>query len=292
MLRIGSFDIVSVQTGTFRLDGGAMFGVVPKVMWGPHEDVDDQNRMLLATRSLLAVSENRRVVMVVDSGAGTKWTPEAAGRFSISHDGEAISRALERFRLTAHDVTDVVVTHLHFDHNGGLTSYADEGRTRTRLNFPNARHWMTRRHWEHANHPTERDAASFVASDFEALAPAGVLELVDGDFQSSPDAPWEGVAFWISDGHTPGQLSPIFRDDSQELIWTGDACPTSSHLRVPWVMAYDLEPLKTIREKKWLLERRHGHGAALAFPHDHRLGGGTIDFVNGRPFVGKVLDLD
>ncbi len=238
MIRIGKFDIISVQTGLFRLDGGAMFGVVPKTMWGNHEDVDADNRILLAMRTLVAVSDDRETVLLVDTGTGPKWTVDAADRFAIQYDADAISTALsERFGLGPERVTDVIVTHLHFDHNGGLTAWADEEQTRTRLIYPNACHWLHRRQWEHANSPSERDRASFIDHDFEALQPAGVLHLVEGD---SPESRWEEIGFWVSDGHTPGQLHPVFRGDGNELIWTGDACPTSSHLRIPWVMAYDL----------------------------------------------------
>jgi glyoxylase-like metal-dependent hydrolase (beta-lactamase superfamily II) len=289
MIRVGEYDLISVQTGSVRLDGGAMFGVVPWVLWAPHEDVDEQNRILLATRTLIAVSGDRRHVVLTDMGAGTKWSTKEAARFDVRYDSEAIRRSLEEhFGLTPGDVTDIIVTHLHFDHSGGLTRWADEPGGDTRLCYPNARHWIHRRHWDHAREPNDKDRASFMNRDFEALESASILSVVDGD---EPSAPWPGVRFMVSDGHTPGQLLPVFAGGGPDLIFTGDMFPTSSHLRVPWVMAYDVEPLKTIEEKKRVLCECRKLGVWLAFPHDHRLGGGEIGFAAGRPFIARPLDL-
>ncbi len=289
MITVGLFDIVSVTTGTFRLDGGAMFGVVPKALWKGHEDVDDQNRILLATRTLVAVSSDRKTVILVDTGNGTKWDEKQAARFAIQHNPDAIDNALEKhWGIRRSDVTDVVVTHLHFDHNGGLTEWEDEPEGKTKLAFPNATHWLHAAHWHHAHNPTEKDHASFIPRDFDILESTGRLHLVESD---NPSTPWTGVRFMLSSGHTPYQLLPVFFDGDHELIWTGDAIPTASHLRVPWVMAYDNEPLKTIAEKKTIFDRVREHGSWLAFPHDHRLGGGVIDFAKNKPFIAKQLDL-
>ncbi len=289
MIRIGEYDLISVVTGSVRLDGGAMFGVVPRVLWAPHEDVDDQNRILLATRTLVAVSKDRRQVILIDTGAGTKWTENEGARFDVRYDADAIGRSLdEQFGLTPAQVTDIIVTHLHFDHNGGLTEWTDQAGGDTRVCFPGARHWIHLRQWDHAREPNDKDRASFLPRDFEALESAPNLSVVDGD---TPDAPWPGVRFLVSDGHTPGQLLPVFLGDPYGLIFTGDMFPTSSHLRVPWVMAYDLEPLITIEEKKRVLQTCRERGARLAFPHDHRLGGGEIDFARDRPFVARPLSL-
>ncbi len=287
MLSVGGFDILSVQTGTLGLDGGAMFGVVPRVLWAPHEQVDQQNRIKLATRTLIAVSKDRKHVLLVDTGTGTKWPEKDAVRFAIRYDRDAIAEALdEHFNLSTGDVTDIVVTHLHFDHNGGLTQWADEPDGPTELRFPGARHWMHRRHWEHVQHPSDKDRASFLAHDYEILEQAGVLRLVDGP---EPESPWPGVRFFVSNGHTPGQLLPIFGDTDDALMFTGDVIPTSSHLRVPWVMAYDLEPLKTIDEKKRILGWCREGGMRLAFPHDVRLGIAELDFGGNRALVARVL---
>ncbi len=289
MIEIGEFQILSIETGTFRLDGGAMFGVVPKTLWAPHEDVDEQNRILLATRTLVAVSRDRKHVILVDTGTGTKWSGKEASRFAVAYDGEAIGRALSsHFGLTADDVTDIIVTHLHFDHNGGLTVWSGEPGGDTCLRFPGARLWLHRRQWDHVQLPSEKDRASFLKRDYDILEACAEMSFVDG---AEPVAPWPGLRFFASDGHTPGQLLPIFSDGERSLMFTGDVFPTSSHLRPAWVMAYDLEPLKTIAEKKHILGWCRGNGLTLAFPHDHRLGGAVIDFANGKPFVAHPLDI-
>lgn len=289
MINIGPFDIIGIKTGTFRLDGGAMFGVVPKTMWGGHEDVDEHNRMLLATWTLAAASRDRKTVLLVDTGNGPKWSAEEAARFAIEHDGSAIENGLRRaFGLGEADVTDVIVTHLHFDHNGGLTEWSGEPGGPTRLRFSRARHWIHREHWAYRERPTEKDRASFFKRDYEILAGSDVLRLVDGD---EPVAPWDGVKFIICHGHSPYQLLPVFHGGGRELIFTGDVIPTSSHLRVPWVMAYDLHPLITMDEKKRMYARCRENGAMLAFPHDHRFAAGRIDFAKDKPFVAEVLDL-
>ncbi len=289
MMSIAGFEIVSVQTGTFRLDGGAMFGVVPKVLWAPREDVDAHNRILLATRTLIAVSRDRECVMLVDTGTGTKWADDEADRFEIRHDGSAIAAWLETgFGLAPADVTDIVVTHLHFDHNGGLSEWVGEPGGQTRLCFPQARHWVHRRHWEHVQRPTEKDRASFLSRDYEHLERSGVLRFVEGD---APESPWKGVRWFVSDGHTPGQLLPIFEEGDGGVMFTGDVFPTSSHLRVPWVMAYDNEPLKTIAEKHRILGWCREGRLQLAFPHDHRVGGAVLDFANDRALIAQPADL-
>ena len=145
MMRIDPYEVYSVVTGSIRLDGGAMFGVVPKVLWESVADVDEANRILLKTRTLLAVNRGECRVILVDTGCGTKWTPEKAGRFAIHYDEDAVPETLASMGLSANEVTDVVITHLHFDHNGGLTEWFDDPDGPTTLRYPQARHWVHRR---------------------------------------------------------------------------------------------------------------------------------------------------
>ena len=288
MLEIEPFELVSVVTGTIRLDGGAMFGVVPKVMWQESTDVDDLNRILLATRTLLAIDRQSDRVILVDTGCGTKWAADEAERYAISYDPKAIPNALSAAGLSVDSVTDIVVTHLHFDHNGGLTDWFDDPDGPTALRFPKARHWIHHKHWEYANHPGVKDRASFLDRDFAALADAGVLNFVDGD---SPDAPFDGLTWHISHGHTPYQLHPVFGTGSPQLLFVGDLAPTVAHLRVGWVMAYDLQPVVTIKEKESVFGRCLDEGLLLAFPHDPKIGGVVIDGTVRRPIVAQTLDL-
>jgi len=288
MLVIGPYEIRSIVTGTFRLDGGAMYGVVPKTLWSKGAEPDDQNRIPLATRTLLAVDRQAGRIIVTDTGCGTKWSPEDAERFAIRSDPDAVSRALRAIDAGEDDVTDVFVTHLHFDHNGGLTDWVDEPGGATRLRYPKARHWLHQRQWNHAHNATPKDRASYLSEDFAALAGAKVLRMVESEH---PPPPFEGVEWFLSHGHTPFQLLPMFVGSESRLVFTGDVVPTVGHLRPPWVMAYDLYPLRTIAEKRWLYERAIGEGWLLAFPHDPQFGGVAVDGSVDRPIVARTLDL-
>ncbi len=288
MLRIGRFEVYSVITGTFRLDGGAMFGVVPKVLWGSAVEHDESNRIFLTTRTLLVVDRENRRVVIADTGCGTKWTNEKAERFAIRHDPQAIPRALRAIGLGVSDVTDVVVTHLHFDHNGGLTSWADEPGARTALCFPRARHWIHRKHWEHAHHPNVKDRASFLPEDFTGLEEAGVLHFVEGD---EPDSTIPGIEWFVSHGHTVYHLHPIVADGDARLSFVGDLVPTAAHLRLAWVMAYDLLPLTTIAEKERIFRNAIDHGWLVAMPHDPKIAAVALDGAPDRPVVSRTLEL-
>jgi len=288
MLTIEPFEIRSIVTGSVRLDGGAMFGVVPKTLWSPKTDVDDLNRILLFTRTLLAIDRANRRVVLVDTGAGSKWSGKSAGRFAVEFDAQAIPDALASAGLTPEDVTDVIITHLHFDHNGGMTEYVDNSDGATRLRFPQATHWVHRKHLEHAQSPTRKDRASFIAADFAALLGTTLLELVDGD---EPDSAFDGLSWFISHGHTPYQLLPVFGTGVRRIMFVGDLIPTINHLGSPWVMAYDLNPLTSIAEKESVCKRCIDEELLLAFPHDPTTGGVALAGTPDNPRVAQTLDL-
>lgn len=288
MIKVGRFEISSVVTGHCRLDGGAMFGVVPKVLWEQTEDVDTFNRILLAMRTLVAVDREAGRVILVDTGAGSKWSVEEAGRYAVDNHAESLPSALGDIGFSEADVTDVVITHAHFDHCGGLTEWADQAGGDVKVRFPGARHWVHGEHWRHANSPTERDRASFLKRDFEVLEASGLLEMVEGD---DPPPPFEGMRWILSMGHTPYLMLPFFEDDKHPLLFTGDMIPTSSHLRPAWVMAYDLYPLISLEEKKKVLDQCRDEGLMLAFPHDPKMGGAAVRVEGKKVEVDHPLDL-
>ena len=288
MLVIDPFELHSIVTGTVWLDGGAMFGVVPKVLWEKVCEVDDLNRIRLATRTLLAIDRKASRVILVDTGCGTKWDPKQADRYGVSYDADAIPKALATAGLSTADVTDIVVTHLHFDHNGGLTDWFDDPGERTVLRYPKANHWVHKAHWQHAFAPLPKDRASFLEQDFAALAETDVLKLVDGN---EPPAPFDGVEWFVSNGHTPCQLHPIFGSGPERLLFAGDIVPTVAHLRLGWVMAYDMAPVTTITEKQRIFRRCFEEGLSLALAHDPKVGGVVLDGTVERPIVAKTLPL-
>lgn len=287
-MRIGSFEVYSIQTGTFRLDGGAMFGVVPKVLWSSAVEVDESNRIFLSTRTLLIVQRESRRVILVDTGCGSKWSAPTAERFMIRHDSAAISNALARLGLTSNDVTDVVVTHLHFDHNGGLSVWFDDPGGRTVFNYPKATHWIHEKQWEHTHHPTPKDRASYLTEDFAGLAESGLLRMVTG---AAPAGLMPGFDWYLTHGHTPYQLQVVVGDADRRVVFSGDVIPTSAHLRAGWVMAYDLYPLTTLAEKQELARRSIEEGWLIAFPHDPKLTAVSLDGTIDRPIVSKTHDL-
>ena len=288
MIRIGRFQTLSVVTGRYRLDGGAMFGVVPKVLWERKIQADELNRIPLAMRTLVAIDTEARRVVLVDTGAGQKWPADQARRFAIQPYPNALAEALAPYGLTEADVTDIVITHLHFDHNGGLTEWEDRPAGTTRLRFPQARHWIHEKHWQHATSPSEKDRASFLERDLEALGRPNVLSFVTGE---SPPPPCEGMRWHLSHGHTPYQLLPVFEGQTGGLLFVSDTIPTMHHLAVPWVMAYDVQPLAAIEEKREIYRRCSREGLLLAFPHDPESGGVAVELADGKPVVSQALGL-
>jgi glyoxylase-like metal-dependent hydrolase (beta-lactamase superfamily II) len=289
MLKIGPWRIASVVTGHVRLDGGAMFGVVPRVLWEKAAPPDEQHRILLATRTLLALHERASRLVLVDTGTGSKWPAELAERYGVTPIAGALDTALADIGAGPDDVTDLVVTHLHFDHAGGMTDWADQPGGATRLRFPRARHWITPQHRQHANHPTLRDRASFFPHDFAELERANVLAVVDDPGErpaAIPDLRWQ-----VSNGHTPGQLLPRFAGGASgpDLLFVGDLVPTSAHLPPTWVMAYDLWPLTTLDERLKLYAQCRQEEFLLAFPHDPERGIVSLEFDKDRPRVSEVL---
>jgi glyoxylase-like metal-dependent hydrolase (beta-lactamase superfamily II) len=289
MIRVGRYEVASIVAGSDRLDGGAMFGVVPKVLWEKTEDVDSANRIRMALRVLLLVDRPAGRVILVDSAAGTKWRPEEAARFAIEDYRGAVPEALARFGFAEEDVTDLVLTHLHFDHAGGGLDWAENPRGETKPRYPNAEVWVHRSQWEHAEKPSVKDRASYLARDFASLERYGKLRLVEGE---APPPPFPGVRWFVSNGHTPGQLLPLIEDGAAPLLFAGDMMPSSSHLGPAWVMAYDLYPMTTIAEKERVLAMCRSDSLRIAFCHDRLAGGATIAFDRERPRVDAVLDLD
>jgi len=288
MLLLGPYQLLSVVTGHLRLDGGAMFGVVPRDVWERVAEPDGRNRVRLAMRSLLAVDAVRKRVILVDAGAGEDWAPRQAERFGLEPRPEALPTALAGLGLTANDVTDVVITHLHFDHSSGLIDRTAEPDRAAGLRYPRARHWIHERHWHHAHHPTQRDRASFRPDDLEALAACGALSPVAGE---TPSCPLEGVSWVITHGHTPYQLLPEFHSAEGGLLFVGDTIPTAAHLPLAWTMAYDLQPAVSLEEKQATYHRCQHEGLILAFPHDPRHAAVRLAWRKDRPVVTATLKL-
>ena len=257
-MRIGRYDVEIFSDGIFRLDGGAMFGVVPKVLWERAKPADEQNRVAMDMNCLLIRDGDGHVVLV-ETGAGPKLTDKQKRNFGIDTP-PALLDELARRGVRPDEVTLVVNTHLHFDHAGGNTYRDGDVVVAT---FPRATYAVQRLEWDDATHPNERTRASYLPDDFAPLEAAGRLELLDGD-----DEPLPGLRVRRTQGHTRGTQTVHVSDGGATLLFSSDFMPDRHHLPLPWIPAQDLYPLDTLEAKRALLPRAVAEGWTVAFTHD------------------------
>lgn len=266
-LHIGDYEIHAIPTGFFGLDGGSMFGTVPKVLWQKSNPADEMNRIQMEARGLLLTSKDRNILIDTGNGHdfvakyGEKLGTQFSKMYAIDQTGPSLEKSIQKSGLSANDITDVILTHLHFDHAGGATT---ERNGKIVPTFPKARYHVQRKNLETAQHPNLREKASYFQSNFQPLLDAGVLQLVDGDQKNY--LPF--ISLKVSNGHTLGHQVVIIEDDKAALYYCGDVVPTSSHVRSAWVMGYDLNPLTLIEEKQKLLESGLQKTTYLYFEHD------------------------
>lgn len=257
-MRIGPYEIHALETGRFALDGGAMFGIVPYVFWSKTNPPDDRGRIALAARCLLIRGNGKTIL--VDNGNGTKFTDKLKDIYKLDYTQSALDSSLAGLGVQPSDVTDVILTHLHFDHAGGSTALVDGELVPA---FPRARYYVQREHWELSQRPTEKDRGSFMRDDFMPLKEHGVLDFLEGEKELFP-----GIHLVVCNGHTSAQQLPLISDGKTSLLFCCDLVPTMSHVPIPYVMAYDVRPLVTIQEKKKLLGRASEEQWILFLEHD------------------------
>lgn len=256
-MKIGNYTIQTIISSHFRLDGGAMFGVVPKVLWDRTNPADDKNRIQMVTRNLLITGEDK--VILIDSGNGEKWDDKSKNIYAMTTENRLLNGLNER-GYQGEDVTHVINTHLHFDHAGGNT-YLENGEIKA--TFPNARYIVHARHLDWAEHPTPRDQASFMPENWDILKKNGQILAIKKAVEILP-----GIFLHIVNGHTPYQILPRISDGKETLLFCGDLIPLASQTKIPWVMGYDLFPLKTVEEKQELLHVITEYKWWLAYEHD------------------------
>ena len=280
-MRLGPFGIRAIETGTFRLDGGAMFGVVPKVLWSKTNPADENNRISMAMRAMLVDGNGRR--LLVDSGAGTKLGDKMLKNYVIETPG--LAQALGQSGIDPASVTDAIATHLHFDHAGGYT-YSDE-KSHLKLVLPEAVHHIQRKQWEAALDPNDKDRASFFEENYLPVEKAGKLDLVDGETEIYP-----GVRVIDTAGHTPGHQVVLVETDEGNLLYCGDLIPLASHINLPYIMSYDHFPLSTLEEKRRILGMAADEGWVLFFEHDPLITACRVRRTeNGRFQVSEEIDI-
>ena len=257
-MHIGKYEVHPVETGRFALDGGAMFGVVPKPLWEKSIPPDEKNRIPLAARALLVRGDGRTIL--VDTGNGGKFDEKLRSIYKIDAGGRDLVASLAARGVTPESVTDVILTHLHFDHAGGSTERVNGELVPV---FPRARYYVQAEHWRAAQAPTERDRASFFSDDFLPLFERGMLEFTEGDGEIIP-----GIAVRCVHGHTSALQCPVISDGRETLFYCADLVPTSAHVPLPWIMGYDLRPLVTLEEKRRILGQAADEGWIMFFEHD------------------------
>jgi len=277
--------IFTIHSGFFKLDGGAMFGVVPKTLWNRINPSDDQNMCTWAMRCMLIDTGERRIL--VDTGMGTKQDAKFRSFFH-PHGVQTLKGSIAEAGYAPEDITDVFLTHLHFDHVGGALDLDQNGEATPA--FPNATYWSNEKHFEWAMYPNERERASFLKENFVPLKDHGVLEFVPAADRST----WfKGFDIMLCYGHTEAMMLPIIEYNGKTIVYCADLLPSAGHIGMPYVMSYDVRPLETLKEKNDLLStaaERHWY-LFLEHDKDHELA--TVRFdERGRIVLDKTYRLD
>ncbi|OFZ31376.1 MAG: MBL fold metallo-hydrolase [Bdellovibrionales bacterium RIFCSPHIGHO2_01_FULL_40_29] len=275
-INIAGYEVCPVPTGLFGLDGGAMFGVVPKVLWQKSNPADENNRIPMEARALLLKSKDRAILIDTGNGSdfiakyGEKMGSKFSEMYALDKSGPNLISSLKKYDLEPEQITDVILTHLHFDHAGGATT---ERNGKIVPTFPNAKYYVQKKNLQTALHPNIREKSSYFAINYQPLIDHNCLIEVDGNQKNIIP----GISLMISNGHTEAHQVVIIEDSETALYYCGDVVPTSSHVRLAWVMGYDLYPMQLIEEKKNLLEQALQKKTYLYFEHDPYCDAATIE---------------
>lgn len=251
--------LFSIPTGNFKLDGGAMFGVVPKTLWNKVYPSDENNMIEMSMRCMLVVDGDRRIL--INNGIGDKQDEKFLSRYYLQGE-DSLVKSLAKHGFSPLDITDMFLTHLHFDHCGGSVKY-NESRTGFELTFPNANYWISATQWNWAMNANKRESASFLKENIKPIEESGKLNLFDKEGELFPNFK---VKFF--NGHTEGQAIPFINYKGKTVVFTSDLLPTAAHLPIPWVMSYDTRPLITLDEKENFLNEAVEKQYIIFLEHD------------------------
>ena len=271
---LGDLELTPLLDGYFRLDGGAMFGVVPKTLWEKRAPADERNRIRMAMRPLLVRGER---LMIIDAGAGDKMDEKSTAIYGFDR-AENLDVAMARAGVRADEIEIVLASHLHFDHAGGFTARDAAGTVRSR--FPRARYVINRGEWEDATHPHERNRASYFAENYVPLHDAGVVDFMDGDGEVMP-----GVRVRRTGGHTRHHQIVYLESGGKTAVFAADLMPSTAHVDVPWIMAYDLYPMETLEFKRAFVKEAVEREYVIFFEHDPVVAAGYIRRKDKRLYV-------
>ncbi len=251
--------LYSIETGKFKLDGGAMFGVVPKVLWQEKYPADENNLCNWALRCLLVVTGDRRIL--IDTGIGDKQDEKFLKHYYL-HGEDALKKSLTTCGFSAGEITDVIVTHLHFDHCGGSITYNADTKKFEPV-FKNAIYWISKQQWESAINPNAREKTSFLKENILPIKENGSLKVIEHDAELYPD-----VSVRLYHGHTDGMVIPFINYHGKMVVFMADLFPSTVHIPISYVMSYDIRPLQTLKEKEAFLIEAVEHDYILFFEHD------------------------
>ena len=277
-MQFGDLTLTPLWDGSFRLDGGAMFGVVPKPLWEKRAPADEKNRIRLGLRPLLVQGEK---TLLIDAGIGGKMDAKSVEIYAIDRSRN-LDHSLADAGISRDAIDIVLASHLHFDHAGGFTAHDPAGALVPA--FPRARYVVRTAEWDDAAHPHERNRASYLRENFVPLADAGVLDLVAGDAVIMP-----GVRVVRTGGHTRHHQIVVIESRDETAVFTADLIPTTAHVDEPWIMAYDLYPMQTLEFKRTFIREAIEREYLIFFEHDPDVAAGYIREVNGRKHVERVL---
>jgi len=253
-----------IETGNFKLDGGAMFGVVPKTLWNKTNPADSNNRIDLAARCLL-IEDGGRLILI-DTGLGNKQSEKFFSYYSL-WGNHSLDTSLKHFGFHRDDITDVFMTHLHFDHCGGSIQW-NKSRTGYETAFKNARFWSSKEHWHWAMNPNKRERASFLEENLLPMQESGQLQFIERNNKSYLDGSELGFGILFVDGHTEKQMLPHIQYKGKTVVFAADLIATAGHIPLPYVMGYDMRPMQTLVEKEQFLKDAVEHEYILFFEHD------------------------
>ena len=257
-MQIGEYKITAINSGYFKLDGGAMFGIIPRPLWEKTNHPDSLNRIKLTTRNLLLQKKGRNIL--IDTGMGNKWDGKSRSIYDIDQETTSMQSELLKIGLLPEDITDIILTHLHFDHTGGSTKIENGKLVPT---FPSAKYYVQKQNLDWAMNSTEKDKGSYIRDNFVPLVEYGVLDLIDGNSKFD-----DNIEFIVVNGHTFGQQLIKISDSDNTLLYCCDMIPTAAHIALPYIMGYDLQPLVTLEEKKYLLKKASDEKWKLVLEHD------------------------
>ena len=277
-MNFGDVQLIPLLDGRFRLDGGAMFGVVPKPLWSRRTPADDRNRISMSLRPLLIRAGRQNVL--IDAGIGGKMSDKDVEIYAIDRS-QPLDASLAAAGLTPADIDVVIATHLHFDHAGGFTDRAGEGLV---PHFPRARYLIRRGEWDDAMHPHERNRASYLAENFAPLVQAGVVDFIEDDGEVLP-----GISVWRTGGHTRHHQAVRITSGGRTAMFVADLVPTTAHIDPAWIMGYDLYPMETLAAKKQLLAEALAGEYVIFFEHDPEIAAGILR-QDGRRFVVEPVE--